>query len=216
MSVCLVLAIIVGLMFNLKRGSTDKSPSAANSNAVVQQSASQGMTQPLATTVSEEADPEVTRVLSLAQQYRGLTMESLKARPKVVVREEIADTFTTLHIDDPLKGEKATYVFEAKVPIKVRVKNSNESGYYFLLSPDGIADQYLEYGTDDLVSVAVEFYPSGKPSWVRHLTNGMYFGVTEHYNEQGALIDSTNYTTPTPVVLNFWPHGLTNLGQKSP
>ena len=214
-SLCLMLGMIIALIFGLKHRSTDKALPAANSDASAQQSVSRGSTQSLAGAVSQMTDPEVTRVLSLAGHYRGLTMESLKLRPGVIVREEIAETFTTLHIDDAQKGEKATYVFEDKVPIKVRVKNANGTGYYFLLSPDGTIDQYLEYETNDFASLAIDFYPDGKPAWVRHLTHGDYFGVTEHYNEPGALIESTNYTTPTPVVLHFHSPASTGIQQKS-
>jgi hypothetical protein len=216
MSVCLVLAIIITLMFSFKHQSMDKNPSAASSNTAIQESDSLSATQAAANAASEALDPGVKHALSFAQQCRHVSIESLRAAHGFI-REQKEGRFATLETEDAESGAKTTVEFEDEAPIKVRVKTSNGPEYYALISTDGIVNQYLEYGSDGLVSLAIEFYyPSGKPSWVRHLTNGMYFGVTEHYNEQGALIDSTNYTTPTPVVLHFWPHGVTNLEQKSP
>jgi len=203
----LILAIIIALMFNSKRRWTDKSPSAASSNSAIQQPDSLRATQAVANATSEALDPGVKQALSFAQRYRRLTIESLRTE-RGFIREQKEGRFTTLETEDAQNGTKTTIEFQDEAPIRVRARTSNGSGYYALLSPDGTLNQYLQYGTDGLVSLAVEFYyPSGKPNWVRHLTNGMYFGVTEHYDEQGSLLESTNYTTPTPVVLHFHPPG---------
>jgi hypothetical protein len=208
------LAVLVGLIIvavfilhSRHKEVGEKSRSNPSSNALFPAS--------LATTEAE-ANTDVERVSTLAQKYRGLTSESLKVRSNVV-REEKAETFTTMYVKDTQKGEKATYVFEDNVPIKVRFTASDGSGYYFLFSPDGKIDQYLEYETNNFVGLMIDYYSDGKPAWVRHLKHGDYFGLTEHYSERGALIESTNYATPTPVVLHFHPPTATNsLQQQEP
>lgn len=140
-------------------------------------------------------DNEIAAILVAAKEYRGLTPSIARTKYRVFRQEkgEIPNADILLFKDR--YGMEGRFEFIDRKPTYVILTETNSARKVFFFHEDGTLLQYWE----DPDGIRVHFHTNGTPDMILHASGGNLYGPMRRFDEQGNLVESTNFAATQPI-----------------